>query len=250
MLAHKMHRIVNGDPFFFEHWHDMEGYTKLITDNWDAIVSDGQIAATIGDTLSQPTFYRELLDKINEHFGTKVDAGIDGSGHVVLRVARPEAPAERLEDAGDRSAAPAPATVPPAPSDAPRAPKVGEKVRVRGWPRDLVVREDRGGGWWRVGQPGSESFMDVQAADIGYPSERIADAGGPVVLSEEDEVPMPSMVRREPINATHAEYESFKNQEIVAGTMKGRIWAELYYSRTNDAGRWPMIPDYHEEYGK
>lgn len=32
MLAHKMGRILNGDPDYHDSWHDIIGYTKLIAD--------------------------------------------------------------------------------------------------------------------------------------------------------------------------------------------------------------------------
>lgn len=32
LIAHKMHRIVNGDPNFEDHWRDMAGYATLVAD--------------------------------------------------------------------------------------------------------------------------------------------------------------------------------------------------------------------------
>ena len=32
MLAHKIGRILNGDPEYHDSWYDMIGYTKLVTD--------------------------------------------------------------------------------------------------------------------------------------------------------------------------------------------------------------------------
>jgi hypothetical protein len=32
MIAHKIGRILNGDPNFHDSWHDIEGYTKLVAD--------------------------------------------------------------------------------------------------------------------------------------------------------------------------------------------------------------------------
>jgi hypothetical protein len=32
MLAHKIGRILNGDPEYHDSWHDMMGYTKLVAD--------------------------------------------------------------------------------------------------------------------------------------------------------------------------------------------------------------------------
>lgn len=31
-IAVKMSRIVNGDPDYFDSWHDIEGYAKLVAD--------------------------------------------------------------------------------------------------------------------------------------------------------------------------------------------------------------------------
>ena len=32
MLAHKLGRILNGDPDYHDSWHDIIGYTKLVAD--------------------------------------------------------------------------------------------------------------------------------------------------------------------------------------------------------------------------
>jgi hypothetical protein len=32
MNAHKIGRILNGDPMYHDSWHDIEGYTKLVAD--------------------------------------------------------------------------------------------------------------------------------------------------------------------------------------------------------------------------
>lgn len=32
MLAHKVGRILNGDPDYHDSWHDIVGYTKLVAD--------------------------------------------------------------------------------------------------------------------------------------------------------------------------------------------------------------------------
>lgn len=37
MVAHKMGRILNGDPNYHDSWHDMIGYTKLVADTLTAI---------------------------------------------------------------------------------------------------------------------------------------------------------------------------------------------------------------------
>jgi hypothetical protein len=38
MLAHKMGRILNGDPEYHDSWHDMVGYSKLVADTLAAAV--------------------------------------------------------------------------------------------------------------------------------------------------------------------------------------------------------------------
>jgi hypothetical protein len=32
MIAHKVGRILNGDPNYHDSWHDIVGYTKLVAD--------------------------------------------------------------------------------------------------------------------------------------------------------------------------------------------------------------------------
>jgi hypothetical protein len=47
MVAHKIGRILNGDAYYHDSWHDIIGYTKL--------VSDTLIPATVEPILSEPT---------------------------------------------------------------------------------------------------------------------------------------------------------------------------------------------------
>lgn len=37
MIAHKVGRILNGDPFYHDSWHDMVGYAKLVADEVQSI---------------------------------------------------------------------------------------------------------------------------------------------------------------------------------------------------------------------
>jgi hypothetical protein len=30
MILHKIGRIINGDPYHLDHWHDIQGYAKLV----------------------------------------------------------------------------------------------------------------------------------------------------------------------------------------------------------------------------
>jgi hypothetical protein len=34
MIAHKVGRILNGDPEYHDSWHDIIGYTKLVADQY------------------------------------------------------------------------------------------------------------------------------------------------------------------------------------------------------------------------
>ena len=45
MLAHKMGRILNGDPNYHDSWHDIIGYTKLVADTLESAASDADPAA-------------------------------------------------------------------------------------------------------------------------------------------------------------------------------------------------------------
>lgn len=37
MIAHKIGRIINGDPNYADSWHDIAGYAKLVADRLDGI---------------------------------------------------------------------------------------------------------------------------------------------------------------------------------------------------------------------
>lgn len=41
MIAHKMGRIVNGDPHYHDSWHDIVGYAKLVADRLEAPAQTG-----------------------------------------------------------------------------------------------------------------------------------------------------------------------------------------------------------------
>lgn len=36
MIAHKLGRIINGDPDYFDSWKDIAGYAKLVADRLEA----------------------------------------------------------------------------------------------------------------------------------------------------------------------------------------------------------------------
>jgi hypothetical protein len=38
MISHKIGRILNGDPNYFDSWHDIAGYSKLVADELQGII--------------------------------------------------------------------------------------------------------------------------------------------------------------------------------------------------------------------
>lgn len=40
MVAHKLGRILNGDPAYHDSWHDIIGYTKLVADRLDPVTDN------------------------------------------------------------------------------------------------------------------------------------------------------------------------------------------------------------------
>lgn len=218
MVAHKMHRIVNGDPFFKDHWVDMTGYPHLVVGNWDRLVrwhrdeqmrsagveivrTSERIASDENDVL------RRLLSEAGftiRYVDGKVAALQHGPTPAQEQIRRDlaarEAPASPLERSPDRPE-PAPARV-------------------------------------------------VAPADTGVAmTTRIADAGGPIVLSADEDLPMPSTVLRQPISATDKEYQDFKFLQIRGGSMIHKSWIVLYSVTSDDEGRWVMLEKYRDEYG-
>ena len=49
MIAHKMARIMNGDPEYIESWRDIEGYSKLIRDTLETTegATDGRVVPQV-----------------------------------------------------------------------------------------------------------------------------------------------------------------------------------------------------------
>lgn len=40
MIAHKIARILNGSPDYFDNWHDIEGYAKLISNSLNPTINN------------------------------------------------------------------------------------------------------------------------------------------------------------------------------------------------------------------
>lgn len=45
MIAHKMSRAIVGDPMFHDHWHDIEGYARLIASRLPQPVPSSGVAS-------------------------------------------------------------------------------------------------------------------------------------------------------------------------------------------------------------
>lgn len=224
MIAHKMHRIVNGDPFFLDHWHDLEGYAALIPKNWDELLAWRAAqggAAPVLETLPEPV-------------GASPEPAADPADTTSA------APRATAGDSSQRFA-------------------INDRVYVTGWVGVREIVQHRGHGWWRVAEPGSRSFMDAHEDDLVLAREaRIADAGGPIVLSHdiveengpELVVPMPSEVRREPICATAKEHELMGKDVVEHGSLRGVTWQSLYHQVPNADGRFDMLKENQDEYGR
>lgn len=52
VIADKIARILNGDPFYLDNWHDLQGYAKLIEDRLQMIESQ----------TTEQTLYQEPVD--------------------------------------------------------------------------------------------------------------------------------------------------------------------------------------------
>ena len=113
---------------------------------------------------------------------------------------------------------------------------------------------------------GAGTVAPARGATAGDRSQRVADGGGPVVTLGEipdlhleiasavpvvfDEPQLPSTVRREPICATNFEFQEIRGQSIEHGSLQGKTWGSLYHAVQNADGRWDMIKENQDEYGK
>lgn len=83
MTAHKIGRILNGDPHYFDSWKDIAGYNKLVSDRLENIdeqltVSAAQIESTQANEPSCESIRDELVHAMIdiETLGTKTDSYI------------------------------------------------------------------------------------------------------------------------------------------------------------------------------
>lgn len=59
MIAHKIGRILNGDPNYHDSWHDIVGYTKLVADR---LAPEKPITLNLVTTASM--LYKDALDEL------------------------------------------------------------------------------------------------------------------------------------------------------------------------------------------
>lgn len=256
MVAHKMHRIVNGDPFFKDHWVDMTGYPHLVVGKWDELVAwrNGRIAPH-----NQLRLSPEEIDTI---FALR-----DGRASVVLNTGLSPAQQQMKVDLTTASGSfrddvlenGTSASIKWAGDDI-VVEVVGHSVRDGVIWYDLL--DDAGNPYTR---PRSQMTVPPAAGSAGAvlqavpeplgapgePSEGTTDttlAAATTETPEASAVPWSHDVRREPILLTNFEYLQMKGQLVRHGSHDGTFWQGLY--RQRDDGRWEMDQMYQEQYGK
>lgn len=77
VIADKIGRILNGDPFYGDNWHDIQGYAKLIEDRINMIVAsdDSLYESAIAPVLTaEPcTPERDMIDEGNPNTDTVLE---------------------------------------------------------------------------------------------------------------------------------------------------------------------------------
>jgi hypothetical protein len=242
MVAHKMHRIVNGDPYFRDHWVDMTGYPHLVVGNWDRLAKwrydqllpgAEQISIVRTSDLARATERLEqLLDILRREHGVDVTYQTE-DGRPTVRRTMTEAQEAMARD----RFSPAPPRPPEAPADSLGGSQAGAEPPLA-TPTEAGLRE----------APVSLKIA-VTGLSASELAQRIADGGGPIMTAEDEEEPkLPSEVRREPIDATWAEYHAFEREYITHGGAAGERWGLLYQQDAD--GRYLMHPKWIEEYGR
>ncbi len=289
MVAHKMHRIVNGDPWFNDHWVDMTGYPHLVVGNWDRLLEwhktqerDSTLRIglmTVAEAQEQRSRFETLRGLLQSELGVSViedgpsmrlSRGLTPAQEDMARA--PRRPVSFYETnvaplgASPEAAEPAPATLAPtgAAEGAGTVYKVGDRVHVTGDPRvggviKVYAQSEPRNTVYHIEYPtGEPAYVEVFSSELVHarearafapePYQRAAD-DGPVDY-DPDDVPMPSQVRREPISATWAEYEHLSNQTIAHGPLAGKTWKSVYHGVPGESGRYDMIREYQEIYGR
>lgn len=70
MIAHKIGRILNGDPNYHDSWHDIIGYTKLVADRLETLTETfapiGQIVPLVADEEEPEELKQFTLKEIDD----------------------------------------------------------------------------------------------------------------------------------------------------------------------------------------
>lgn len=222
MIAHKMHRIVNGDPMFLDHWVDIEGYTHLIVENIDKI--RGTVLLPLGDKFSREQIMDTLMNTTRE---IRVGEAVDTPAQTAMTLA------------------PEPSELSPRPASAPAGTGIAAAPAEASDERPTGCETCGGTGEIEQGLGGVGSMqLRVPCPDCAgeqqSPSDHVNDRRVPRYQ------PQP---QKQPISATHAEFESVKALTIPTGSMREYTWSALYLAEPRDDGRWHMIGMYHTEYG-
>jgi hypothetical protein len=77
VIADKIARILNGDPFYVDNWHDIQGYAKLIEDRLHMIVEEEQ--ELFDDNYEESTTKYEWNPISNDPEVTLTRAGFNGA---------------------------------------------------------------------------------------------------------------------------------------------------------------------------
>ena len=83
VIADKIGRILNGDPFYVDNWHDIQGYAKLIEDRINMIAPADNTLYDSVDEVAVEEIYEYKQDKDIRQ------VVFQDSGHMYLRNEKP-----------------------------------------------------------------------------------------------------------------------------------------------------------------
>ena len=302
MIAHKIGRVVTGNPYINDHWDDIAGYARLVSQrvNGEGLVGEHHTGAY---SLVFAGEERDIYSELAVRWGCSRDMAKKRALALLFTISD-ESVAEMdrilsiLSPAQDQMARDAAQRTYKTGSDGVDRPlEVGDPVYAQGhvekWTivgvygdlarvssgaglgqRSMVVRLDElvyAREARAIPDPKSDAVETSAAGatgpaaggDLGSPG--TPEDGGHHARSEDDEVVIEpksasdsededvSTVRREPINATWAEYSAVKDLAIRHGTMAGLTWADIYIepgADGNNTDRYMMMVTCREEYGR
>lgn len=103
--------------------------------------------------------------------------------------------------------------------------------------------------------PPAAQPVPADAAGAGEEAPAVGEPGGgtldyPYGTISAAEVEDELVTDRQPRSATELEYRAVAPMAVRRGSMVGSLWAGLYHSEPDEAGRWNMFNAYSEEYGR